>query len=79
MSNIFQYKNTPIHLASRYGHVQLVEKLISLGADVNAVNKVSVNNSTKWWCTTVSTQKCQSVNKFLFLKIDMQGGNNFKV
>ena len=38
-----QNVETPIHLASRYGHVQVVEKLISLGADVNVVNKVSVN------------------------------------
>jgi len=38
-----QYGDTPIHLASRYGHVELVEKLISSGADVNVVNKVSVN------------------------------------
>ena len=34
---------TPIHLASRCGHVQVVEKLLSLGADFNVVNKVSVN------------------------------------
>ena len=34
---------TPIHLASRYGHVRVVEKLISSGADVNVVDKVSVN------------------------------------
>ena len=34
---------TPIHLASRDGHVQAVEKLISSRADVNAVDKVSVN------------------------------------
>ena len=33
----------PIHLASRYGHVEVVEKLISSGADVNVVDKVSVN------------------------------------
>ena len=35
--------DTPIHLASRGGHVEVVEKLISSGADVNVVNKVSVN------------------------------------
>ena len=34
---------TPIHLASRRGCVQVVEKLISLGANVNVVDKVSVN------------------------------------
>jgi len=38
-----QYGYTPIHLASNDGHVQVVEKLISSGADVNVVNKVSVN------------------------------------
>ena len=35
--------DTPIHLASSGGHVEVVEKLISSGADVNVVNKVSVN------------------------------------
>ena len=35
--------NTPIHLVLRYGQVELVEKLISSGADVNVVDKVSVN------------------------------------
>ena len=34
--------DTPIHLASRYGHVEVVEKLISSRADVNVVDKVSV-------------------------------------
>ena len=38
-----QHGYTPIHLALRYGHVQVVEKLISSGADLNVVNKVSVN------------------------------------
>ena len=33
---------TPIHLALRCGHVEVVEKLISSGADVNVVDKVSV-------------------------------------
>ena len=43
MCYFLQYGDTPIHLASRYGHVQMVEKLISLGADVNVVDEVSVN------------------------------------
>ena len=34
---------TPIHLALRCGHVEMVEKLLSLGADVNVADKVSVN------------------------------------
>jgi len=33
---------TPIHLASRDGHVEVIDKLICSGADVNVVNKVSV-------------------------------------
>ena len=37
-----QYGDTPIHLALRYGHVEVVEKLISSGANVNVVDKVSV-------------------------------------
>ena len=41
-----QHGDTPIHLASRCGHAQVVEKLISLGAGVNVVNKVSVNLTT---------------------------------
>ena len=40
---ILQEGYTFIHLASRGGHVQMVEKLISLGADVNIADKVSVN------------------------------------
>ncbi|KAG1664973.1 hypothetical protein FOA52_001985 [Chlamydomonas sp. UWO 241] len=31
--------NTPLHLASRDGHVECASKLLSAGADVNAVNK----------------------------------------
>ena len=38
-----QYGYTPIHLALRHGYVQVVEKLISSGANVNVVDKVSVN------------------------------------
>ena len=38
-----QDSHTLIHLASSYGHVELIEKLISSGADVNVVDRVSVN------------------------------------
>jgi len=34
--------HTPIHFASRDGHVEVVEKLISSGANVNVVDEVSV-------------------------------------
>ena len=43
MCYFLQYGRTPIHLALRYGHVEVVEKLISSGVDVNVINKVSVN------------------------------------
>ena len=39
-----QDSTTLIHLASSDGQVELVEKLISSGADVNVVCEVSVNN-----------------------------------
>ena len=43
-NNFFaQNEYTPIHLASKHDHVQVVEKLMSLGANVNAVTKVSVS------------------------------------
>ena len=38
-----QNGETPIHLASMHGYVQVIEKLISSGAYVNVVDKVSVN------------------------------------
>jgi len=38
-----QDSHTLIHLASCDGHVELIEKLISSGADVNVVDEVSVN------------------------------------
>jgi len=38
-----QVGDTPIHLASRYGHVKVVEELMSSRADANVVDKVSVN------------------------------------
>ena len=38
-----QYEDTPIHLASSYGHLEVVEKLISLGADINVADEVSAN------------------------------------
>ena len=40
----YYYKDqwTPLHIAAEYGNVSLVESLIKYGADVNAVNKVSI-------------------------------------
>ena len=43
LSYFLQDSYTLIHLALSDGQVELVEKLITLGADVNAVNEVSVN------------------------------------
>jgi len=43
MCYFLQDGNIPIHLALRDRHVEVVEKLISSGADVNVVDKVSVN------------------------------------
>jgi len=34
----------PIHLALRYHYVQVVDKLLSSGADINVVDKVSINH-----------------------------------
>ena len=38
-----QNGDTPIHLASIHGYVQVVKKLINSGAYVNVVDEVSVN------------------------------------
>ena len=35
-----QDKQTPLHWACIKGHTELAVKLVELGADVNAVNKV---------------------------------------
>jgi len=43
ISYFLQDGYTPIHLALIFRHVQVIEKLISLGADVNVFDKVSVN------------------------------------
>ena len=40
---ILQDSHTLIHLASSDGHVELVEKFITSGADVNVADGVSVN------------------------------------
>jgi len=36
-----QHRNTALHKATIRGHVQVVETLIRLGADVNVLDKVS--------------------------------------
>lgn len=33
-----KYGNTPLHIASRYGHKEIVEALIHAGANINAMN-----------------------------------------
>ena len=35
------YGETPLHLAAREGHLEIVEKLLEKGADVNAVDRFS--------------------------------------
>lgn len=35
-------RNTPLHLASREGHIDMVKYLVEKGADVRALNLVSV-------------------------------------
>ena len=39
----FQYKRTSLHIAAREGHFSVVQYLITSGADVEAVNDVSLN------------------------------------
>ena len=38
----YQDQWTPLHIATQHGNYSLVESLIKHGADVNAVNKVSI-------------------------------------
>ena len=38
----FQHKQTPLHIAAPRGHVSVVQCLITSGADVEAVDDVSV-------------------------------------
>ena len=40
--DFFQNKSTPLHYASGAGYTEVVEKLINAGANVNAVNLVSI-------------------------------------
>ena len=37
-----QHKGTPLHIAAQKGHVSIVQYLITSGANVNAVDHVSV-------------------------------------
>ena len=39
----FQDGNTPLHLAASEGHASTSSTLISLGADINVENKVSIH------------------------------------
>ena len=38
---LLQFGKTALHHAARWGYVQAIEVLIRLGADVNALDKVS--------------------------------------
>ena len=41
-----EYRETALHTASRYGHVNVITVLVERGADVNSLTKVGgVNNS----------------------------------
>ena len=43
---LLQDSNTPLHLASAHGHLEVVEVLISCAADIDLKNKVGV---TGYW------------------------------
>ena len=38
----FQHRQTPLHIATHQGHVSVVQYLITSGADVEAVDDVSL-------------------------------------
>jgi len=38
---LIQFGDTPLHVASKHGHVTIVQVLTMLGADVNIFNNVS--------------------------------------
>jgi ankyrin repeat protein len=38
-----QLLSTPLHVAVRTGHVEIVEHFLSLGLDINAKDRVSAN------------------------------------
>ena len=42
-----QFKHTPLHLAAIYGKEAVVEFLVTKGADLNAMDEVSINKSNK--------------------------------
>ena len=41
--SFLQNVHSPLHLAAKMGHTQLVETLIVSGANINSVAKVSLN------------------------------------
>ncbi len=38
--NLKQNRETPLHVAARYGHVEAIEQLCKCGANVNAIDEV---------------------------------------
>ena len=39
---LWQEERTPLHLASKMGHVSMTEFLLNKGADINAKDKVNI-------------------------------------
>ena len=43
-----QGEMTPLQRAAQYNYVEVIETLITSGADVHAVNKVCITNNNHW-------------------------------